>query len=1670
MKRYFKHTKITLMVILATLALSANYSKAQVFQSGSYTDTASSKLLTVYGGSPLTLQLPTTPLGAQIKSAKLYVKVDLGDDFTFGNLPFQAPIVYTLKAIGTSTTTISNNASFNISNKAPEAAFYVDITHLLQSQGAVTSFEIPTVNFSVEADGLTASLKNRIQNALRLSMSYVIDYQIDVSNMIVTTTDSRVTPGLKGVEFNWSHTGLAPNYQFQLLRLYNTDPTKKDSTNITAEVDWNKALSLEMESHQRFLKLTMAEGTGYYIWRVRPIGNLCEGGIANPCNYGKWSNEYAGTISLNGPSSFPTDAQGRQVAGFFYEDPDDQLNFVYGRTFSEQGKIKETVTYANGLQQVRQKQTRIPSDNTTVTAQTIYDFTGRPRVNTLPVPKEEEGLTGYKKKFVQNEKGELFGAKDFDDETTGTITNPKKIKQEGTDFSYYDGKNSGTLNAHVADAEGYAYTASLYENDGTGRVKEQSGVGRKHMIGNGQHGNGGGKTLRTFYEQATEAELIRLFGDEAPDHKSVMKTITLDQNNVGNISYTSKEGKVIASCLIALDHAQDSLLPLKDSATEVLLEDKITGNYQSFNKIASSKRMSLLEQKTLFIDYISDCNSSSNCEYTLTVLIKKIDGKPFTPVNEQSSGNIAWLMDNATTQGYIISQSTTVTCGTQVTFNDISLPAGAYIIEKQLVPTAEFYTRMEMEKEAIGEKTTPFVNLMADWIDEIVCSKDVAQFYARMDTLNAGLKGCFVGTGNAFGPPASLAGCTFTTRDTTYYKNLDAYYQKLGLTWDTALYATFFTPMHQVKLRRGFEIIVNTPECAGLTVPLDFQDVIDCSDVSLALTDKNKTYNDVGGTQYIAVNPFMFLDKGLIAAGNEQLVNTEFSPDLEGYAYGFFWDCTPEESALVAEIDSLIFKHNQDQTNTQLPSQASLRQLFENEFHIYMGDEALLNAHYIDHELTVKEILGVNNLTHARNKVIFIYLNYLVPYMKGYEVPGTFNLMAHHMLTDEYTTDGFTIDALVDDAGNDRELVYNGPAVKKNDCGDEMTLANGLTPTVPEELTGLDKIVSQQYYCDDLYNCWSSQLGLVKAVRAKCPNTETFDFSFGEPPYSLSDRIDEEEGDHDNHFDDNIKLNWILKLFLGKKIKKISKKVRTLQVNPADRAAGEKDEDTPFIPIDPKYHIVGEFLNCTGYKFAKIITESDPSPIHEDVIGNYLYSAPAARNDYDFSNPNSAWYPYSGEDRGYSPNADWQKVFRLAQDGKEKEYNDPLEQFKFINDPIYAFKYYEYPYEVNVANDVDNGYRRLELLTCYKDYEVDDCNICGFGYIQCPLTNANWASDQRYGFYAMLSTYEPYLDTTLLDAQPKDYLSAGYREINDKGEVVFSSWDGSFSGTGYQQLKQDGFTLNGKRLPTKVELDITSYNEEVMRVCEGKRSALKLKLMQIFAENCYEIVPCCEDSISTLYADTTQHSLVNNKVLEQDIDVLVDQMIQQCQERGQIGSFRVVEEGCKFSSNFAKGDVITEVEYGVVESNLHAANTVNFHYRTNLSDNPPNWLENDTTSLTYKDPITGEDKEVINMSNASFTRDLDPSVTYCEWNRRREVMEMEMKINLPNRCQGQPVGGKTPYDAACDPSNPLNPYKEQQKMVMDGAGKYPKSKRNPTVIRLKVTIDKKNQATTAVQK
>lgn len=533
------------------------------------------------------------------KLANLLLKLDLGTDYVAvpgATFSIELPLVITA-----GTTNITR--TLKITQDKPEELQNINLLGTISGVGSI-SVQVTAPSGIPSSAGL---LQNYINHNLRLTTTLVREYNVDVrlnGSLAMSSGPSVAAPSASGrrVSFSWTPSS-APaytNYELQILRLYNNDEAyKNDLIQIRSNIDWSRALRVETQSSNAQIDLTIAEGTGFYIWRVRPIGTYFEGGIGNSENYGNWSYSSADNSTELFNKNILTSSVNPTPYAFYFTDPDENINWIYSRTFTEGDnvnqpdasgtKINEGINYADGLLRARQSQSYNSSNNTTVVSQTVSDYSGRPALTTLPVP-VNAGLTGYKVGFVKTNTGNLYTAASYDTDPN----NPSTIKDDATSaFSYYSNTptvlNTDANNNNVPNAEGYAFKRTVFKTDGTGRVTEESGVGKVHSLGTIT--NGSVRTTRILYGTPSDDELIRIFGEEAPLAESVIKTTTIDPNNVVSVSYTSKEGKTIATALISVE--SDNLDHLEKSPIPLSVSNVADQNVVSNGKFISSRRINV---------------------------------------------------------------------------------------------------------------------------------------------------------------------------------------------------------------------------------------------------------------------------------------------------------------------------------------------------------------------------------------------------------------------------------------------------------------------------------------------------------------------------------------------------------------------------------------------------------------------------------------------------------------------------------------------------------------------------------------------------------------------------------------------------------------------------------------------------------------------------------------------------------------------------------------------------------------------------------------------------------------------------------------------------------------------------------------------------------------------
>ncbi|MCG8327776.1 MAG: hypothetical protein MI974_08835 [Chitinophagales bacterium] len=626
----------------------------------------------------------------------------------------------------------------SINERQPEMLVQYDITGFILDNG---NNAFNTINIDV-FDAQIVNLENilvndprlnDIQEKLRLKFSYVIKYRIGAAPENAPTVEPAIVQPLpfsneqlftRKVDFTWSSNGLNyPGYEFQLLRLFNySETTENEYDDIVTQLDWKKATSIYTHSSDTTLTYTVIEGTGFYAWRVRPIGNFHPGGIANSLNYGQWS--YIGPTGL-----IPLErATLPNNSFFFFEEPNDDQNWIYSKFYTEDNRIREEVVYADELLGVRQTQTYVPSQEKVLIQQTVLDYLGRPSLSTLPTPVPDNRGMIYKPAVLRSSRSnDVYGAADFD--ANENYMSPDPVVDDETPFSYYSDNNP---DVNIPSAEGYPFTRTRYENAPNGRVIEQSGVGVTHMVAPSQD-EGMGHTVKTHYAVAARDELIRVFGADAPRGSSVMKQITVDQNNVATLSYMNQNGQLIATALSFSDtDTIQGLLPLThtDNTDPFTVNNTLKHNIATTDGLVSFKRIFLGRPTVVNVDYTFSCpvfsglctNTIIDCRYLLEVSIVNIDLEDFEPI--------------------IVSRELAGLCQDEeqvIRFDLYSgeLPPGTYVIEKKLISeNGEAEVRVNEAREKVASQIVPLTNLVSSWLDEVDCIEEYIDFVGQLQELS----------------------------------------------------------------------------------------------------------------------------------------------------------------------------------------------------------------------------------------------------------------------------------------------------------------------------------------------------------------------------------------------------------------------------------------------------------------------------------------------------------------------------------------------------------------------------------------------------------------------------------------------------------------------------------------------------------------------------------------------------------------------------------------------------------------------------------------------------------------------------------------------------------------------------------------------------------------------
>jgi RHS repeat-associated protein len=384
-----------------------------------------------------------------------------------------------------------------------------------------------------------------------------------------------------------------------------------------------------------------------------------------------------------------------------------QLTWQSQSVYAEQGKYKKIMTYYDGTLRQRQQQTNLStSGDTTLVGESLYDYEGRASISIMAVPAASTSL-GYKPSFNVFQTStdptvaaNTSAAKRKFNYDNGSLPNSVMATTSGASKYYSPANDLVTFRRnYIPDAEGFVYSQTEFTNDGTGKVKRQSGVGKEFRM-DGPH------MSKYYYGQATQTELDRLFGSNVGNAAHYKKNLVVDNNGQASVSYLDQEGRVVATALAGAKPDNVASLPSYDALSSGATQESITRKNVLVNgeKVITHKILNVANNTEFTFNYNLSATGPEltefgcvECTFDLRISITDPEGKLLVlDLPTHIPGN----EDDTTYLKTGISVAACQTTPLSVQFTVVFQEVGDYTVTKILTPHNTEYSDLKTIIEA----------------------------------------------------------------------------------------------------------------------------------------------------------------------------------------------------------------------------------------------------------------------------------------------------------------------------------------------------------------------------------------------------------------------------------------------------------------------------------------------------------------------------------------------------------------------------------------------------------------------------------------------------------------------------------------------------------------------------------------------------------------------------------------------------------------------------------------------------------------------------------------------------------------------------------------------------------------------------------------------------------
>ena len=397
----------------------------------------------------------------------------------------------------------------------------------------------------------------------------------------------------------WDYVETAYEYELEWVWIDNAETLQEnpdsdfDENWVTTDPEkifnYREGVTVQTTDQHFIFPNTFLEGRVFY--RLRAIGRFMP---ENVPNYGDWNYGYDKYSHTKTTAKIEIN-----------EDYQTSHNWQSVTSFAENAKYKTVVSYHDGTGRNRQVVTHLSSEKRTLIAETLYDYEGNPTVNILPTVLDGTNLS-YHENLNPFVGANPFSKDNYDNGATSTA-----LSTTSGAAQYYSANNTsgGRYAERLPDAQGFAYSRTTYLRDGTGRVREQGGLGATYQVGS-EH------STKMYYGSTNDTELKRLFGSNVGKASFYRKQITEDPNGQLSVSYLDAAGQVIATALTG--EVPENVLALESYDARTINVDL------KENNIKDELNRRSLSENTIF-------NNIPGTEYSFTY---SVDGKTSTFMNK----------------------------------------------------------------------------------------------------------------------------------------------------------------------------------------------------------------------------------------------------------------------------------------------------------------------------------------------------------------------------------------------------------------------------------------------------------------------------------------------------------------------------------------------------------------------------------------------------------------------------------------------------------------------------------------------------------------------------------------------------------------------------------------------------------------------------------------------------------------------------------------------------------------------------------------------------------------------------------------------------------------------------------------------------------------------------